>query len=239
MKLKMSQIVDRAAKTRLAIVQAVTGYGSVLIGAAMLFTVVGVANASQPEHVINPLISPIIKPIIVKLNCGDQWNPTCQPVATTTNGAAIVASRFTIDEKLIGPANAVYTNVCASANIRDGRRSARLYAKDAEGNIAQTTAIIRCDRTPPVVSVSQRDNRWWKILVDPRAEDKTSGVASRAFIVDDVKREWQTYANVCGQLKLTVGAHKASVTATDYAGNNAKSETRQFYCMVKNDDHNN
>jgi hypothetical protein len=173
------------------------------------------------------------------LNCDDQWNPTCRPVAVTNNGVNISVSRLTIDGKYIGPANATYANVCASANLRDGLLKGEVYAEDAKANTARTTAIIRCDRTPPVVSVSQQDNRLWKILVNPRAEDKTSGVASRTFIVDDVKRDWQTYADLCGKLKLTVGAHTASVTATDYAGNNAKSETRQFTCTVKNDDHNN
>ena len=96
----------------------------------------------------DPLRSPIRPALTVKLNCGRRVNPNCSPLAVRRPRAR-VTSQFFIDGVVRGSANRVYLNVCRRFNLSNGSHSARVSARDNQGNTADTGTIanvIRCRR---------------------------------------------------------------------------------------------
>ena len=199
---------------------------AVVLGVAALVLcevfIAGQANASSITY-INPLQSPPAKPLVVAVNCGTEWNPSCAPTASSSLGIRVTSS-FYIDGRRRGAANVTYTNVCSVFRLRDGRHTALVYARDAYGNVARASARIVCDRTKPYATPGIRG-----VAAYPRASDATSGIASRQFFVDLYERPWQSYRNLCTTFSLRAGVHVARVRAVDRAGN-VRDAVQNFRC---------
>ena len=195
---------------------------------AALFMATRIANANEPSNVNSAIKSPIPSPVSVVLDCDETWNPSCHPTASTGSGASL-RSYFYVDGRYRGPANVVYSNVCARFYLADGWHTARVYAVDAKRNSASVGPyrVIKCDRFGPYVSTGLVLG--YKIRINPVAIDRGSGVATKYFWIDGVSRTWKYYSNVCVQLGLARGWHWVRVTATD---NLAHSSTtaRWFRC---------
>ena len=172
----------------------------------------------------------ITQPLTLTLDCDDtSWNPDCSTTAVSSLGLTVY-SKFYIDGRLRATGDVNLTTVCSRYRLYDGWHTARLYAKDSNGNSANIGPypMIKCDRTGPVIYTGLRKvSRTY--VANPTASDRWSGVDTKAFYVDSAEVTWQSYWNLCQNLSLSKGQHLAWVRATDVAGNSsAKSST--FYC---------
>ena len=172
----------------------------------------------------------ITDPLTITLDCDDtSWNPQCT-TTSVSNQSLTVRSYFYIDGRLRGTGDVTFATVCSRFYLRDGWHTARLYARDSDGNTANIGPypIIHCDRTGPLVYTGlRRSGRIYS--ANPTASDRWSGVDTKAFYVDATEVTWQAYWNLCQNLSLTPGAHLAWVRATDVAGN-ASTRSSTFYC---------
>jgi len=103
----------------------------------------------------------------------------------------------------------------------DGRTSVEFYSTDEAGNIEWTKNItVKVDKTPPMVAIASPKAKSYafnkSIAVTFGALDTTSGLANVNATLDDISVE-----NGSVHLDLPPGEHTLSVTAVDFAGNNA------------------
>ncbi len=203
------------------------------VGVALIATVTSliVMPASAFAEKVGPgKYVAITQPLTLTLDCDDtSWNPDCSTTAVSSSGL-MVNSWFYIDGRLRATGDVSLTTVCTRYRLYDGWHTARLFAKDSEGNTASIGAypIIKCDRTGPLVYTGLR-KVGHTYVANPTASDRWSGVDTMNFYVDSDEVTWQSYWNICQNLDLSAGQHLAWVRATDVAGNSsAKSNT--FYC---------
>lgn len=173
----------------------------------------------------------ITDPLTITLDCDDtSWNPKCTTTSVSNLGLS-VRSYFYIDGRLRGTGDVTFDTVCTRFRLFDGWHTARLFARDSNGNTANigSVPIIKCDRTGPLVYTGVR--RVSRVYVaNPTASDRWSGVNTKTFYVDSTEVTWQAYWNICQNLSLTAGPHLAWVRATDVAGN-ASTRSSTFYCQ--------
>ena len=203
------------------------------VGVALIATVASLVV--MPASAFAAKVGPgkyvvITQPLTLTLDCDDtSWNPDCSTTAVSSLGLTVY-SKFYIDGRLRATGDVNLTTVCTRYRLYDGWHTARLYARDSNGNSASIGAypIIKCDRTGPTIYTGvRRVGRTY--VANPTASDRWSGVDTKAFFVDSTEVTWQSYWNLCQNLSLSTGQHLAWVRATDVAGNSsAKSST--FYC---------
>jgi hypothetical protein len=172
----------------------------------------------------------ITQPLTLTLDCDDtSWNPTCTTSSVSSMGLTVY-SWFYIDGRVRATGDVTLTTVCSRYRLYDGWHTARLYARDSNGNSANIGSypIIHCDRTGPLVYTGVR--RIGHVYVaNPTATDRWSGVNTKTFTVDSTVVAWQSYWNICQNLSLSIGQHVAMAQATDFAGNSS-ARVNTFYC---------